>query len=238
MVYDAKLLGRENVAGEVAVFRLERPEGFDFVAGQWCFVSVPDLGFQDDRGLRRSFSIASSPLDKELVFVTKLSSSALKRTMAGMPVGTNVTLEEAQGKLVLPKETAAPLVFLAGGVGISPFRSMIRYALDAQTGHAITLFYSNRTPEETPFLEELSGVGGRDGRIKVIITMTRAGEGSKWSGRTGRLGPDMIREECISWETASYYIVGPPNMAAVMRETLDTMRIAPERITTELFAGY
>ena len=238
MVYSAKLLRREGMAGEVAVFHFERPEGFDFIAGQWCFVNVPDLGFQDDRGLKRPLSIASSPLDKELVFVTRLSDSAMKRTMAGMAAGAGVTLEAAQGSLMLPKETPAPLVFLAGGVGIAPFRSMIRYAADAPTGHRITLFYSNRTPEETPFLEELSRFGDRDGRISAIITMTRAGEGSMWSGRTGRLNPEMIKNGRLSWETAAYYIVGPPNMAAAMRETLDAMRIAPERITTELFAGY
>ena len=92
MNHETKLIDRERLAGGVAVFRFEKPEGFQFIAGQWCLLTVPAMGFEDDRGLRRPLSIASSPLEKHLLFATKLSESAFKRTMAEIEPGTAITL--------------------------------------------------------------------------------------------------------------------------------------------------
>jgi ferredoxin-NADP reductase len=239
MSYDTKIIDRERIGADIMLVRLKKPEGFEFLAGQYCSVTVPDMGFQDERGLRRTFSIASSPLEKDLLFVMKMSNSALKRTIAEMPFGTDVTLEQPLGSLILPKETKVPLVFLAGGVGITPFRSMMRYAVDANTGHAITLLYSSQTPEETPFLQELQQMAEDHGQITAIITMTRVGEDrTRWSGATGRVSAEMIKNGCKAWESAGYYVVGPPAMATGMKETLLGMNIPQERIKMELFAGY
>ncbi len=238
MSYDARLIRTERMAGDVAIFRFEKPEGFQFTAGQWCFLTVPDMGYQDDKGLRRPLSIASSPLENELIFGTKLSGSAMKRTMAEMAPGTRVTLGAPMGLMVLPKETATPLVFLAGGIGITPFRSMGLYAAAARTDHTITLFYSSRTPEETPFLDDLMGIAHEHGRISVVITMSRAPEDPKiWSGLRGRLTVDTIKERCPAWEKASYYVAGPPAMAEAMKESLNSLNIPSDRVRIELFAG-
>jgi ferredoxin-NADP reductase len=239
MNYTAKFTDRERMGADVMLVRLQKPEGFKFIAGQFCSITVPDIGIRDDKGLRRTFSIASSPLENELLFAMKMSESALKRTIAEMPPGTNVTLEQPLGSLVLPEVTGVPLVFLAGGVGITPFRSMVRYSADAGTGHSITLFYSSQTPEETPFLEELQQISGKHRQIAAIITMTRVGEDrSRWSGLTGRVNPEMIKEGCKEWERAAYYIAGPPGMSSALNQTLQGMSIPPEKIRTELFAGY
>jgi ferredoxin-NADP reductase len=238
MDYKATFIGREKLAAEVTVFHIEKPEGFRFLAGQYCLVSVPDIGFQDNRGLRRPFSISSSPLEEELLFVTRLSGSAVKRTMAEMPPGTAITLGQPYGFLTLPENTAIPLAFLAGGVGIAPFRSLCRYATDAVTGHQITLFYSGRTLEETPFLEELQHMPEQNSRLRVVATMTRVAEDpKKWSGPTGRLSAAMIKGYCATWGSAEYYIAGPPVMADAMKQTLEEMHIPQERIKIELFAG-
>jgi ferredoxin-NADP reductase len=238
MNYQAKLIGRERLAGDVAVFRLEKPEGFQFTAGQWCLLAVPAMGFEDQRGLRRPLSIASSPLEKQLMFATKLSDSAFKRTLADMPPLTTITLEPPKGGLVLPAETATPLVFLAGGIGITLFRSMCRFAADAKTGHRITLFYSSRTPEETPFLEELQRIPEQNQDISVVITMTRAPEDqASWTGLRGRLGAETIKEQCPVWDKALYYVAGPPVMADAMKQTLVTMNVPADRIKVEVFAG-
>ncbi len=238
MDYQAKFIGREKLASEVTVFHIEKPEGFRFLAGQYCLVSVPDMGFQDDRGLRRPLSISSSPLEKELLFVTKLGGSALKRTMAEMPPGTVITLGQPYGFLTLPANTATTLAFLAGGVGIAPFRSLCRYATDAATGHHITLFYSGRTPEETPFLDELTAMPEQNSRLRVVVTMTRVAEGpAKWSGLTGRLSAETIKGQCAAWESAEYYVAGPPVMADAMKQTLEEMHVPQGRIKIELFTG-
>jgi ferredoxin-NADP reductase len=238
MNYEARLIGREQLAGGVAVFRFEKPDAFQFLAGQWCLLTVPAMGFEDDRGLRRPLSIASSPLEKELLFATKLSDSGFKRTLAEMRPGHKITLGSPTGSLVLPPQTETPLVFLAGGVGITLFRSMCRYAADAKTGHSITLFYSSKTPEETPFLEELLGIPEQNEAISVVVTMTRAPEDpASWRGLRGRLDAGTIKERCLVWENAVYYVAGPPVMADAMKQTLVAMDVPTDRIKVELFAG-
>ncbi|HEY3275996.1 MAG TPA: FAD-dependent oxidoreductase [Syntrophorhabdaceae bacterium] len=226
-----------ELAGDMTIFYFEKPEGYAFKAGQWCFLTVPETGYQDERGLRRPFSIASSPLEQDLIFATKLSGSAMKKTMAGLEPGATVSLGSPMGLLFLPAGVETPLIFLAGGVGITPFRSMIRYVADAPTEHTITLFYSSRTPEETPFLDELLTISKSTPRITTAITMTRATEGSHWDGLTGRLNPNMIKMHCNAWERARYFIVGPTNMAEAMTRTLEELGIGRDRITLELFAG-
>jgi ferredoxin-NADP reductase len=238
MNYEAKLIDQERLAGGVAIFKFEKPEGFQFMAGQWSLLTVSVMGFEDDRGLRRPLSIASSPLEKELLFATKLSDSAFKRTMAGMQPGTTITLGSPMGDLVLPAQTTTPLVFLAGGLGITLFRSMCRYAADARTGHAITLFWSNRTPEETPFLEELLRIPEQNDGIGVVVTMTRAPEDpARWTGLRRRLDAEIIKEHCPVWERAAYYVAGPPVMADAMKQTLVSMNVPADRIKVELFSG-
>ena len=239
MKYDTRFLGREMVGSEIMLFRVEKPGEFKFLAGQFCFVIVPDIGFQDERGLRRPFSIASSPLEEDLLFVMKTSDSALKRTMSGISPGTLIAVESPVGNLTLPNETNVPLVFIAGGVGIAPFRSLIRYAVDANTGHAITMFYSSQIPEETPFLEEMQHISEKYPGTSVIPTMTRVSESpGKWSGLTARINPEMIKDGCMVWKSAIYYIVGPPPMANGMKQMLEGMDIPPARIRVELFTGY
>ncbi len=238
MGYEATFIGRQKLAGEVTLFRFEKPREFRYLPGQYCVVTVPDTGISDARGLSRAFSIASSPLEKELLFVMKLSESALKQTMARMEPGTMMTLGEPRGSLILPDDATIPLAFLAGGIGIAPFRSLCRYATDAKTAHAITLFYSSRTPEETPFLDELQQLPAQNGRLRVIVTMTRAGDDPrKWTGLTGRLSAEMLQGHLQRWREAQYYIAGPPAMADAMKKTLEGMEVPGSRIRIELFAG-
>lgn len=238
MGYEAKLLCSERLGGGVAVLRFEKPEGFQFTAGQWCLLTVPDRGFEDDRGLRRPLSIASSPLEKELLFSTKLGDSAFKRTLAEMQPGATITLDAPRGTFILPADTATPLVFLAGGIGITLFRSMCRYAADAKSGHRITLFYSSRTPEETPFLEELQRIPEQNKEISVVITMTRAPEDpASWTGLRGRLDGEVIKEHYPVSEKALYYIAGPPVMADAMKQALVGLNVPSDSIKVEVFTG-
>jgi ferredoxin-NADP reductase len=183
-------------------------------------------------------SIASSPLEKELLFATKLSGSAFKRTLAEAQPGMTIALGPPMGALVLPAQISTPLVFLAGGIGITLFRSMCRYAADAKTGHAITLFFSSKTPEETPFLDELQRIPDQSPGVSVVITMTRAPEDpASWTGLRKRLDAGIIKEHCPVWEKALYYMAGPPVMVDAMKQTLVAMNVAADRIKAELFAG-
>jgi len=239
MKYQAKMLGRETTAGQLMVFRLERPEGFDFLAGQFCFVSVPDIGLQDKEGLRRPLSITSSPLEKDLLFTVRLTESAFKRTLRGMAESSRAEIESPTGLFTLPDSRERPLVFLAGGMGIAPLRSMLRYSADAETGHRITLFYSSRIQEEALFLDEFYDIAAKTPSIGVVATITRPEQSAKsWQGRTGRLTPSTIRDGCAYWSTATYYLSGPPAMVEGMRAMLEEMAIGMDRIKREIWTGY
>ncbi len=238
MTQQAKLLERKEAATGIWTVRLERPEGFAFRPGQWCFLNLPDIGIDDERGLRRHLSIAAAPAEEGLLFGTKDSESAFKRTLREMPLGGEIGLEEPRGRLALPEDVDRPLALLAGGIGITPFRSMIRHALDAETGHQIVLFYSNRTPEEALFLDELQD-WEMDGAFRLVASMTRMQNSSRtWDGPTGRLNPDLVRQSLPEWEEAVYLISGPPPMVDALAGVLDEMGVDPGRIRPEKFSGY
>lgn len=238
MTYQTRLLDRAEAAQGIWTYRLARPVGFAFRPGQWCFLTLPDIGFQDERGLRRHLSLASAPGEDSLLFGTKDSDSAFKRTLRAMPEDSPIEVEEPRGELSLPDGTDRTVALLSGGIGITPFRSMIRYVLDAETDHRVVLFYSNRTPEEALFLDELQAWD--DGRgFRLVASMTRMKNSSRsWDGPTGRLDPELVREHLPDWEEAVYLISGPPPMVDALTSVLDEMGVAPSRIRPEKFSGY
>lgn len=239
MYYTANVKARREAAEGIAVLELERPAGYAFQPGQWCFLTLPDRGLADDRGLRRHLSIASAPGDDELVFATKLSASAFKQTLARLEAGDEIGLENPKGAFGLPENTGTPLVFLAGGIGITPFRSLLRHAVQQGTGHRIALLYSNRTPEEAVFLDDLTELCAGRPNLRFAATMTRMGESSRpWNGPTGRIGPDLIRAECPEWERALFLLCGPPPMVDAMAASLGELGIPNDRVRAEKFSGY
>src|SRR5687767_225860 len=118
----------------------------EFKPGQYFFVTLPDVGHQDERGLRRHITVVTSPNEAGVVgFATRMRDSAFKRSLSELPVGAEVELEPPKGSFALPEGTSRPLVFVAGGIGITVFRSMLRYIREEGLSHRITLVYSNRT---------------------------------------------------------------------------------------------
>jgi ferredoxin-NADP reductase len=196
------------------------------------------MGFSDDEGLRKPLSIASSPFEKDLIFVVRITDSAFKRTLKELSLRASVQLDAPLGTFLLPDDTGTPVVFLAGGIGIAPFRSMVLQAGAGSTGHNITLFYSSRVPGEAVFLDELKMASERHPNIRLVLTITRVEGAGMWAGLTGRINPEMIREGCREWESAVYYVSGPPIMADGMRAMLGQLGIGRERIKTEIWPGY
>jgi len=239
MGYITKLIRREMIAENTLALSFEKPSGYEFLTGQYCFLNLPDKGFMDKRGLRRHLTIASSPLEKELLFATRITGSAFKKTLKELSPGEAITIEKPLGNFTLPEDTSTPLVFIAGGIGITPFRSMIRYASDARTKHSITLFYSNRKPEAAAFLEEMEHISVINDTLRIIPTMTDMETSArKWDGLTGRINPSMIKDNYREWDNAFYYIAGPPKMVDGIRDVIRGMHIGKERIRIEKLTGY
>src|SRR5829696_1578292 len=128
----------------------------DFAPGQYFWVTLLDPPYDDERGPRRHFSVVTSPTDQGVLgFCTRLRESAFKRSLVELPLGTEVEVEEPKGSFVLPAETDVPYVFIGGGIGITVFRSMLRYISHEGLGHRVTLVYSNRDRASTAFLDHL-----------------------------------------------------------------------------------
>jgi ferredoxin-NADP reductase len=239
MDYRVRITGTEMFSEDIMIFSIRKPDGYAFRPGQFCFLTLPDKGFNDEKGLRRHLSIASSPDEKDLLFATKISGSAFKRTLTALPEGAEIVVEPPMGKFFLSEDISGPLVFIAGGIGITPFRSMIRDIDANRVGISVVLFYSVRVPNEAVFLDELQSVAGKKEQIKVVPTMTRVEEGSGiWTGLTGRVNKEMIQEHTKGWRQSLYHIAGPPALAEGAQKMLQGAGIDPKQIRVEKFAGY
>ena len=209
----------------------------DFEAGQYFFATLPDIGFQDERGLRRHITVVTSPNERGVLgLCTRLRDTAFKRTLAELPVGADVEVEEPKGTWVLPKETDRPYVFIAGGIGITVFRCMLRYIAEEGLPHRVTLFYSNRDRESAAFLDELAELEGANPRLRVVLTMT---DDPEWEGERRRIDAELLRDH-LDGDLGSfvYLIAGPPALVEAMEEVLREAGVAEEQVRPERFSGY
>jgi ferredoxin-NADP reductase len=173
--YGSRLLSRVQVAEGTMAFHFEKPLHFEFTPGQASDLSLPDPLETDSEGNTRTFSLASSPFENQLMFTTRMRDTAFKRSLKKVPLGTEVRIGPAMGSFTLHKNSAKAAVFLAGGIGITPFLSILRQANHDRLPHKLYLFYSNRRPEDTAFLEALQLLERSNPNFLLICTMTDMG---------------------------------------------------------------
>jgi ferredoxin-NADP reductase len=234
-----KLLRREEVAEGTMSFYFDRPPGFQFKPGQYLDCTLIDPPETDAEGNIRTFSLASSPEEKELMIVMRMRDTAFKRVLEKMPLGSELKVEGPMGSFTLHGATSRPAVFLAGGIGITPFRSMIVNEVRKGFAHRIVLFYSNRRPEDAAFLHELQQLGKEHGNYQIVCNVTQQ-EKSKcaWNGETGYIDQAMLARFVPDLPTPIYYIAGPPAMVTAVRHTLVGAGVNEDDIRSEDFAGY
>jgi ferredoxin-NADP reductase len=238
-VYDTRLLQRKTVAEGTMAFSFARPPAFAFEAGQNMLVTLVDPPQTDAQGPSRTFTIASAPHEPDLTIATRMRDSAFKRVLKGAPAGLAARIEGPGGMMTLHEDVARPAVFLAGGIGITPFLSMARHAAQARLPHQIYLFYSNRRPEDAAFLAELHSLERANPRYRLIATMVEPQKSAQpWSGQTGVINRELVEKHIADPSSAVFYFAGPPGMAMAMQKMLEGMGIADEDIRSEEFYGY
>jgi ferredoxin-NADP reductase len=209
----------------------------DFRPGQYFWVELLDPPYDDERGPRRHITVVTSPNERGVLgLCTRLRDSAFKRSLVELPVGAEVEVEEPKGNFVLPEETDRPYVFVAGGIGITVFRSMLRYMAEEGLPHRVTLVYSNRDRESTAFLDELLELERAVPNLRLVLTMT---EDPGWDGETRRVDAELLRDrvgEDLSAQT--YLVAGPPAMVDSVVEELTAAGVPEDRIRPDRFAGY
>jgi len=233
------LIDRHEIAENTAAIFLSKPPGFIFTPGQHLELIIPHPIETDHGGNKRDFSLCSAPFERELVLAMRLRESAFKRSIACILLGDDLLIESPFGSFRLHADTENPAVFIAGGIGIAPFMSILRQEAHDGFPHTITLFYSNRHPEDAAFLKELQTLSAQERRFTFVPTMTDIKNSRQiWAGEMDRISKDMIAKYIFDFTTPLYYIAGSPAMVAAAEKLLTDMGISLDRIRTEEFAGY
>ena len=219
-IHEVKLLAKRDVADGTMEFHFSRPQGFEFKAGQAVEVILPDpVG-------GHAFSLVNAPAARELVIATRMRESAYKRALRELPIGAAVKLDGPFGSLTLHKATARAAVFVAGGIGITPFMSMLR----ERTAHRTVLVYSNRKARDSAYLAELQELAGLNPDFRLVPTMTEEG---------GELvDAALLKEAGRGLSAPVFYVAGPPAMVDAVRRALDEAGVEDTDVRSEEFFGY
>jgi ferredoxin-NADP reductase len=212
-------------------------EEVDFRPGQYFFVTLPDVGHRDDRGLRRHITVVTSPNEKGVLgLATRMRDSAFKQSLRELPVGTEVEVEPPKGDFALPDATSRPLVFVAGGIGITVFRSMLRYIHEERLPYRVTLVYSNRDRESTAFLDELRQLEQQIPDFRLILTMT---QDPGWEGESRKVDAQFFKDYLDGdLNQYTFLVAGPPGMTEGMQKALDEAGVREENVIAEGYSGY
>lgn len=237
--YTAKFVRREEVAEGTMAFVFEKPAGFAFKPGQAIELVLGSVSGASSEKLRHAFSLVSAPFESELVVATRMRDSAYKRALKDLPAGSTVQIEGPFGSLILHHDENRPAVFMAGGIGITPFVSMLRQAAMDQLPQQLTLVYSNRRPEDAAYLAELQQLELENKHFQMVATMTQMSKSSRpWRGETGYIDAPLLKKVVGDLSLPIFYVVGPPGLVETMRDTLISVGVEEESIRSEEFYGY
>ncbi|HEX2013617.1 MAG TPA: Rieske 2Fe-2S domain-containing protein [Nitrososphaera sp.] len=238
-----ELLQKKKLEGtDIVTFTLSRGDGggyLDYLPGQYAFFKLERVS-GDPRGPVRHFSLASSPTEQDFIIVsTRIRDSPYKQALAALEIGAKILAWGPQGKFVLDEESG-PAVFLSGGIGVTPFRSMIKYATDKNLPRKIVMFDSNRNEGNILYKQEFDTWVGHNKNLKVVYTLSDEDTSARWAGERGRIDRRMIEKHLgrSEIEESTFYICGPPAMLKAMQKLLDELQVPKERIRTEEFTGY
>ncbi|HWQ69682.1 MAG TPA: FAD-dependent oxidoreductase [Patescibacteria group bacterium] len=237
MIQTVKLLEKETVANSTMAFHWEKPAGFEFTAGQFGDITIINPIETDEEGNIRAFSFASAPYEATLVMATRMRDTAFKRVLKDLPIGTEVKLDAPYGDFKLHKTETTPAVFVIGGIGITPVRSIIAEATHEHLPHKITLLYSNKTPADAAFTEDLEGFGKENPNFTFVPVYTSVSE-TEWNGERGDIHAGTLRKYVSDVAAPIYYLAGPGGMVKAMRHMLVETGANEDNIRTEEFSGY
>lgn len=234
--YFFPLKDRFSVAEETDAFVFDvAGSDFAFRAGQYVEIGLKSAPYTDEKKDHREFSIASSPGDKGMIMIaTRMDSpqrpiSAFKKSMREVPLGTKFKVEGPYGMFTLHENAQKKAVFIAGGIGITPVRSIIKDATERKLPHKVVLIYSNRNPESAAFLDDLKKWELENPNFKLFAKMT---------DKEGYVNAAYIKSAVEDLGNTIYYVVGPPAMVGAMTKILEECGISRDDMRFEEFTGY
>ena len=237
--YQMTLVDRQRIARGTMTFWFDtNGSDYDFRAGQHADFAFlhPSVGDESDN--LRTFSLANSPHDKGLVMIAmRMRESSFKTALRSAAFGTKFRVSRPRGSFTLHKDSARPAIFLAGGIGITPVRSILDWAAQERMHHKQYLFYSNREAVDAAFLEELEALTKQNPRFTLIPTITRQTY-SAWRYEVGRIDRQLLSRYLTGLNSPVFYIAGPSGMVTAMTNLLRSLDVSDDDMRTEEFGDY
>ena len=258
--FSLTLTEKQKVEGtDIMTFKFTKDGYPEYKAGQFAFFPLDNVN-NDSRGPVRHFSLTSSPTEDVLIISTRIRDTPYKQRLSTIQEGEQVKVSKPQGNFLLHDEYSKHAIFLSGGIGVTPFRSMIKYATDKQLPIKITMFDSNRNQRNILYKDEFDKWAAQNQDLKIVYTITEEEKDTEqeqhrmadvsssatetkgnWSGEHGRIDRTMIERHLSKEEisNAIFYICGPPGMINALEGLLQKeFQIPEERIKVEEFTGY
>ncbi|HEX8990208.1 MAG TPA: RnfABCDGE type electron transport complex subunit D [Anaerolineales bacterium] len=233
-----RLKERTRLSPDTYEFVFAAPSGLNFRPGQYMEWTL-DHAHADDRGNRRYFTLASSPTEHNIRVAVKFNkeSSTYKKAMLGWSRDTTILASQLAGEFTLPDDPQQKCILIAGGIGVTPFRSMIKYLLDRRERRPITLFYTAHTADEFLYRDVFDRARQELG-IQTIYTLTdNRNVPSNWNGKVGRITPELIRSVVPDYRDAVFYVSGPRGLVDSFKDSIQRLGPNIPEIRTDYFAG-
>jgi ferredoxin-NADP reductase len=217
---------------DVTSFRFPRPAELHYKPGQFFFVSLK----QGNKELKKHFSFSSSPTEKDHIeFTKKLTDHEYSQALKAMKIGDWARIDAPFGQFTFEGEYPK-IALLGGGIGITPFMSYCKNATDRSLSSKITLFYGCRTPEDIAFKKEFEELAQQNKNIKLVFTVNQPTP--DWSGATGTINADIIKQQLPDYKENMFYTCGPPPMVDAMEKLVASLGLPKDKLKRELFSGY
>lgn len=229
---------RIKIASNTYDFVFKKNKSLSFKPGQYMEWTLPHFGI-DNRGNRRYFTITSSPTEEDVRIGVKFypKGSSFKQSLISMEKGDKISASQISGDFVLPKNINKKLVFLAGGIGITPFRSMIKNIIDKREYRDIVLLYSNKSIEDITYIDILNEAEDFGIKVKYILT-DLSNIPQDWSGERGFINTQMIKKIIPDYKERIFYISGPHSMVVGERDLLGKLGLKKKQIKSDFFPGF
>lgn len=238
-ILQLKLKKAVEVANGTMAFHFDKPKDFTFKAGQFADYTLINPPETDDEGNIRGFSLVDAPFEDEIIFATRMRDTAFKRVLKDMKPGTELTFDGPYGSFTLQNNTSRPAVFLSGGIGITPVRSIILQATHNKTDHKLFLFFANKTPIDAAFTPDFEKAAKENPNFTFVPSMTKLADDDKsWKGERGFFTKEMLEKYVGDLSKPIFYICGPAGMVKSLHETLSAAGVDDDDIRSEEFSGY
>ncbi|MCL4353294.1 RnfABCDGE type electron transport complex subunit D [Patescibacteria group bacterium] len=232
------LKSRIQLSHDTFEFVFNNHSPLKFSPGQYMEWTLPHQ-HMDSRGSRRYFSISSSPTENDVSITVKFynPSSSFKKELLNMEHGKEIIASQVAGDFVLPKDFRKPLAFIAGGVGIAPFRSMIKYIVDNNLQVDIVVIFANRTKGDIIYSELFERAKHNGVRTVYVLTDAKSAP-HDWTGVVGHITEENIKDIVPSLYIRDFYISGPQLMVERFTDALKKAGVNENKIITDFFPGY